>query len=378
MSTTTNTRCPWGKGRMEEFHSSSPATPDQWAVRWIKALPGADNNVRSAFGAWSRHSASYVEAYLRQKMLDAELRGLDPHRRINAQELVARARARIHAEGKVVPWPNQVKRPFATEASAPPPTAPRPGIIPLLTVIVSIAALMVTPQLLLHRSIAQALYTTGFGQQRKIILPDGSTALLNVQSRLSVEFSPLRREVQLLQGEALFTVTHDARRPFRVHLGTTVVEDMGTTFDVRVGGAGTSVVVAEGRVVLRSDTVRHAPVSLGKNDEAFVSDTGVPRVARLSPGRVASLTAWTGRVVLLDDMSLAEAVLEFNRYNRLKLRLGANRVGELRLGGAFEFTRPLAFAASLQALGCQIRPAKDDVILISTCGASAQNAAPQN
>jgi hypothetical protein len=55
-----------------------------------------------------RHSAHYIEAYCRQKMLDTELRGLDPQRRIDVQALVKRARARIHAEGKVVPWPRAV------------------------------------------------------------------------------------------------------------------------------------------------------------------------------------------------------------------------------------------------------------------------------
>jgi hypothetical protein len=59
---------------MGEQHSS-PATPDQWALRWLKALPGGDSNVRAAFTCWARHSPRYVEAYCRQKMVDTELRG---------------------------------------------------------------------------------------------------------------------------------------------------------------------------------------------------------------------------------------------------------------------------------------------------------------
>jgi hypothetical protein len=92
---------------MEERHSS-PATPDQWALRWLKALPGGDSNVRAAFTCWVRHSARYVEAYCRQKMLDTELRGLDPERRIDVAELVRRARGRIRAQGTVVPWPLEI------------------------------------------------------------------------------------------------------------------------------------------------------------------------------------------------------------------------------------------------------------------------------
>ena len=98
---------------MEKQHSSA-ATPDQWAVRWIKALPGADYNVRAACTSWITHSARYTEAFLRQKMLETELRGLDPERRIDVRQLIAQARARIHARGRVVPWPHQVQKQLPT------------------------------------------------------------------------------------------------------------------------------------------------------------------------------------------------------------------------------------------------------------------------
>lgn len=94
---------------MGEQHS--PATPDQWALRWLKALPGGDRNVRAAFGSWVRRSPRYVEAYCRQKMLDTELRGLDPERRIDVQVFIRHARVRIQAQGKVVQWPLTAKRP---------------------------------------------------------------------------------------------------------------------------------------------------------------------------------------------------------------------------------------------------------------------------
>ena len=87
---------------MEELHSSQ-ATPDEWATRWINALPGGDHSVRAAFASGLRRSARYVEAYLRQKMLETELRALDPDKRIDAQALVSRARERLRSNsGKVI------------------------------------------------------------------------------------------------------------------------------------------------------------------------------------------------------------------------------------------------------------------------------------
>ena len=41
------------------------------------------------------------------------------------------------------------------------------------------------------------------------------------------------RELQLLHGEALFTVAHDASRPFRVKAGAHVVEAVGTALLLR-------------------------------------------------------------------------------------------------------------------------------------------------
>ena len=117
-----------------------------------------------------------------------------------------------------------------------------------------------------------------------------------------------------------------------------------------------------------------ASVLAAENDEAFVSESGGPVVTRISPQQLASLTAWADRLVLLEGMTLAEAVRELNRYNRVQLVLGDAEAGTLRLGGAVELRKPLAFVASLQELGCQVGSGKGEVILISKCALVARDA----
>ena len=78
------------------------------------------------------------------------------------------------------------------------------------------------------------VYTTKERQRTTITLADGSTVRLNANSTLtcSPEFAGGVREV-LLQGEAFFTVTEDANKPFLVktaHLATRV---LGTSFNVK-------------------------------------------------------------------------------------------------------------------------------------------------
>ncbi len=75
-------------------------------------------------------------------------------------------------------------------------------------------------------------YVTETGELRTITLEDGSTVFLDAQSRLKVRFTSSGRDIDL-DGQALFKVTHDTVRRFRVHTGDAMVEAVGTEFNVR-------------------------------------------------------------------------------------------------------------------------------------------------
>ena len=61
-----------------------------------------------------------------------------------------------------------------------------------------------------------AEYNTAVGEQRTVVLADGSSVVLNTDSLLRVAFSRNLRRVELVRGEALFSVSHDPSRPFAV------------------------------------------------------------------------------------------------------------------------------------------------------------------
>ncbi|HTN08562.1 FecR family protein [Agriterribacter sp.] len=76
--------------------------------------------------------------------------------------------------------------------------------------------------------------TTRPGAHTKIILPDGSTVLLNAGSKLTYNnnFDAAVREVAL-SGEAYFDVKKDVRRPFIIHAQTMNIRVLGTAFNVK-------------------------------------------------------------------------------------------------------------------------------------------------
>ena len=90
------------------------------------------------------------------------------------------------------------------------------------------------------------------GEQRSIQFEDGSTVDLNSRSKIRVKYSKQERDVELIEGQALFHVAHDTSRPFIVAVGATRVRAVGTQFDVYKKSNGTVVTVVEGRVAVYS------------------------------------------------------------------------------------------------------------------------------
>jgi transmembrane sensor len=92
-------------------------------------------------------------------------------------------------------------------------------------------------------------YATRIGEHHTVLLPDGSSVVLNTNSQIDVQFTADSRDVHLRRGEAHFDVAKDSSRPFRVYANGGVVEAVGTAFTVQESGAeGLEVTVVEGVV----------------------------------------------------------------------------------------------------------------------------------
>ncbi|HWK54384.1 MAG TPA: FecR domain-containing protein, partial [Hyphomicrobiales bacterium] len=90
-------------------------------------------------------------------------------------------------------------------------------------------------------------YTTAVGEQATEALPDGSAMTLNTDTEVHVRYLAGERLVQMVRGEAHFTVAHDVTRPFGVHAGDHIVQAVGTAFNVRLQAPGeVEVMVTDG------------------------------------------------------------------------------------------------------------------------------------
>ena len=89
-------------------------------------------------------------------------------------------------------------------------------------------------------------YATAAGERQHLTLPDGSDLTLNTRTVAEVEWHLRSRQVRLVDGEALFDVTHSTWRPFVVRAGETTVRVVGTAFNVRRADPHVTVTVLRG------------------------------------------------------------------------------------------------------------------------------------
>jgi transmembrane sensor len=189
-------------------------------------------------------------------------------------------------------------------------------------------------------------YQTKVGEQHSVLLADGSRVTLNTASKIEVRLRADRRSVQLLQGEALFEVSHDARRPFDVYAGNVMVRAVGTRFDIDRRATRTAVTVAEGRVaVIATGSATGAFPVLSARDRVIVDRAG-PGVLEHNVN-LAETTAWMQHQLVFHHRPLGEIADEFNRYNvgRIEIRSPSLRAQEVT--GTFRSNDVASFMAVL-------------------------------
>lgn len=184
----------------------------------------------------------------------------------------------------------------------------------------------------------EQVLTSAHGQRRTVLLPDRSSIDMNTDSRAVVRFYPDRREVDLEVGEASFSVSADASRPFIVHAGRAIVQVTGTRFNVRRRDDATEVAVAAGSVEVRAGGWAFwRRETLGPGEGLLASRDGLTPAAAVD---VASVTAWREGRLVFNNTPLPVAVAELNRYAPFVIRLEGARLAQVRVSGTLNVDSP--------------------------------------
>jgi transmembrane sensor len=209
---------------------------------------------------------------------------------------------------------------------------------------------------------------TRIGEWRRVQLADGSRLSVGPNTLLRVEFSDGFRRVHLQRGETMFEVSKDAARPFIVDAAGVFARAVGTRFGVENRDDSVSVTVAEGKVavvqggqaaVLERDVDLTIALALEK-DEGVKVALNTPAIP-LRKEKVDSLAelAWASGQLSLQQETVAEAVREFNRRNRLQIVIEDQGVAGLHLCCIFDASDPETFAKLVVAAGEDVELVRD-------------------
>lgn len=194
-------------------------------------------------------------------------------------------------------------------------------------------------------------YATEGDAVRTVTLADGSRVTLDRNSALRVSFSAATRHLDLLRGRARFDVAHYPARPFVVSADGGSVVAHGTIFDVDLQPTYVRVVLLRGSVEVRGDRVSGDESGNGRMLAAGQTVTfahGKP--PSLPTAADPAETKWPGSMLSFDGTPLRDVAAGFNRRNDVKLVLGSDRIGDLRVTGAFAANDPVGFARAAAAM----------------------------
>ncbi len=311
------------------------------AARWVEELHDGEpcDVVMTAFDEWMNQSQAHADAYFvlsdqyyELDLLDtASLKSLLDLDSVsgapNTAAFDTAASLSISSEFESLPVQDNVvsigsRRPLSARFSS---------VIKTFSVAASLVACFVLSQTYLFGEKADLMSSTGEVAIHE--LEDSSTVHMNANTLLNVSMDENGRNLELLKGEAYFTVAKDALRPFTVHTNGAQVKALGTEFVVYNRDSGlTRVSVYESSVEVYHPTYMKEPRVIATGETiSFGPKVANPTIAKLSTNDEAS---WRVGRLTFNNISLEDVITELNQHHKGKIIMGKG-LENVRISGVF-------------------------------------------
>jgi transmembrane sensor len=171
--------------------------------------------------------------------------------------------------------------------------------------------------------------------RRFINLPDGSSVILNENSRveLSKNFSKNGLREVHLYGEAYFDVTHDSKKPFIVYAGKVKTTVLGTAFNIKESLLAKTVTV----------TVTRGKVKVGDNSKTFnvivpdeqvvIDESSTKHTKKLI--KAESVIEWTNQDIYFDDVSIKDVAKQLQDRFKVSIVFSNEQIKSCRFSATF-------------------------------------------
>jgi transmembrane sensor len=190
------------------------------------------------------------------------------------------------------------------------------------------------------------VYETAVGEQKHIVLADGTQVFLDTDTRIHAVYDSKMRVVALDRGRCNFHVMESDGRPFVVDAAAQRIVAERTSFDVRRDGDDVCVVLLQGSAWIGDRDASSHRELVRAGERLVATNAG----ARKDKPNLAPLLAWQTGQAVFDNETVAGAIREMNRYSIVKIEAGDSIVARMRISGVYRVGDNVAFARSVAAL----------------------------
>lgn len=176
---------------------------------------------------------------------------------------------------------------------------------------------------------------TAAGEQKHLVLPDGSEIWLNENTTFSYpeKFADNSRKVKL-SGEAFFDIQRDEQKPFSIESDHALTTVLGTSFSVKDNALTeqAQLIVKTGKVSFRSKASdRELIVKAGESAHLEMNgDVAYDQVYHING------LAWKDKKLVFNDLTIREIVPVFEKYFGLTLQVEDQQLLNCHFTGEFE------------------------------------------
>lgn len=171
------------------------------------------------------------------------------------------------------------------------------------------------------------------GEQRTVMLDDGTQVVMNTDSAIDVRFDASRRRIRLVAGEVLVRTASRADsqgRPFLVETAQGTARALGTWYAVRQQDGQTAVSVFEGAVRVQLGQGAQSTLTVQAGQRTRFTEAAIASPEPVDEAQIA----WRDGVIEARSMRLDDFLDELGRYTRDTLACDPAIAG-LRVSGSF-------------------------------------------
>lgn len=182
-----------------------------------------------------------------------------------------------------------------------------------------------------HKNALLADQRTGYGEQRTVMLEDGSKLILNSKTAIDIDFSATERHVKLHYGELYIETGKDTthhHRPFKVLSQQGSILALGTQFNVRQQQHQTETAVIEHAVLIENKAGQKQKVYAGQQTPFNSQYVGQPRAVNLLD------LAWRNHLLIADRIPLSEFARQVEKNYGVSIELD-DQIQNIIISGAY-------------------------------------------